>query len=213
MGSSEDDIWSAVAACNEWESNCQFEWFDSELPRRTVYLLQFDIMENEVTNAQYLECVAAGACKPAGRYVSDSNIVYSPAFERDAYPVVAVNWYDAQAYCSWIGGRLPSEEEWEKAARGADGRTYPWGSALDTRQGNIHGGGSAAVGSFPGVSPYGIYDMAGNAFEWTSSSDGGRYVLRGGSWLTYPFRARAADRGTKLPPDFANYDIGFRCAR
>lgn len=214
MGSTEDELWSAVDTCNGWESNCQFDWFDSELPRRLVYLGEFEITVNEITNEQYAACVQAGACERAGRYVSDSNIGYFAALEARDHPVVAVNWYDAQAYCNWLGGRLPTEEEWEKAARGPGGYTYPWGNALDMQRASLGSGSPSAVGGYSaGVSPYGVHDMAGNAFEWTGSSDNGRFVLRGGSWFAPPYRARSADRGTKLAADFANYDIGFRCAR
>jgi formylglycine-generating enzyme required for sulfatase activity len=167
-----------------------------------------------VTNAQYALCVSAGVCQPAGRKITDANIAFDSDFFRDNNPVVGVSYYDTSRFCTWLGARLPTEEEWEKAARGEDGRRYPWGDPLDPSRANLNSSGPYAVGSnSSGTSPYGVYDLAGNAFEWTSSQSNGRYIVRGGSWFSYPFRARTADRGTKLDPNFANYDIGFRCAK
>ena len=214
MGSDAADLQSAVQECNRWEGNCQWDWFDNELPRRTVWLPAFKIMMYEVTNAEYAACVHAGTCAPAGRAISDSNIPYTPALFLPERPVVGVSQQDAALFCSWLGARLPTEEEWEKAARGTDGRIYPWGNRLELERANVGADDPAAVGDHPaGASPWGVHDLAGNAFEWTSSHEGNRYVLRGGSWFGFPFRARSADRGTKLEPTFANYDVGFRCAR
>jgi formylglycine-generating enzyme required for sulfatase activity len=212
MGSDAADLQATVEECNRWEGNCQWDWFDGELPRRTVWLPAFKIMMYEVTNADYAACVHAGNCAPAGRAISDSNIPYTPALSLPDRPVVGVSLHDAILFCSWLGAKLPTEEEWEKAARGIDGRIYPWGNRLELDLANIGGDEPAVVGNHPGgASPWGVQDMAGNVFEWTSSREGNRYVLRGGSWFVFPFRARAADRGTKLEPTFANYDVGFRC--
>ncbi len=214
MGSSDEEIWAAVEFCNQSEGNCQYGWFDDELPRRAVSTEGYQISRYEITNAQYNVCVLVGVCPQAGRMVSDTNIPYDPIFFADDYPVVAVSKDDAAAYCAWAGGRLPSEVEWEKAARGTDGYIYPWGSDFGWDALQIWTTGPAPVGSHPvGASLYGVHDMAGNAFEWTASAEGGNYVARGGGWHSYPFRARAADRGTKLPASFVNYDIGFRCVR
>lgn len=213
-GSDDNDIAFAVNECNRWEGNCQSTWFDSESPKKSVSTAGYSIMKFEVTNAQYSTCVAAGACQTAGRNVTDNNIPYDSDLFLADHPVVGVNFYDAASFCTWIGARLPTEDEWEKAARGTDSRIYPWGNSMDSSFANLDSQVSTAVGSYSGgVSPYGVWDMAGNAFEWTATNVRGRYVLRGGSWHTYPFRARVADRGTKLDPGFANYDIGFRCVR
>jgi formylglycine-generating enzyme required for sulfatase activity len=150
-----------------------------------VYLDAFWIDKTEVTNAQYRKCVEAGKCK-AFRYADD------PRFNGEAQPVVGVSWDDAVAYAQWVGGRLPTEAEWEKAARGTDGRVYPWGNEWDGRRLNfcdtkcefdlskdasVDDGfaWTAPVGSYPaGASPYGALDMAGNVWElvadWYDSS-------------------------------------------
>jgi formylglycine-generating enzyme len=141
-----------------------------------------------------------------------------PADKGD-HPVVLVSWHDAQAFCDWAGLILPSEQHWEKAARGTDGRIFPWGDEwvngrCNTSEDSI--GGTTPVGKYSpvGDSPYGCADMAGNAWEWTGSwvddSKGGR-VLRGGSWDVSQRTARMTFRlsGT---PDFAYNGFGFRAA-
>jgi eukaryotic-like serine/threonine-protein kinase len=135
-----------------------------EKPQHTVYLDAFWIDRTEVTHAMYARCVAGGKCKP-GWCPTGS------AF--DQRPAVCVDWFNATAYCEWAGRRLPTEAEWEKAARGTDGRLYPWGNeratcevaVMNDGSGNGCGGGSVStrVGSKPkGASPYGALDMAGN---------------------------------------------------
>lgn len=214
MGSSNADIQSVVSECNGVEGNCQEAWFGSEKPARTVFVDIFNISKYEVTNTQYNACVNAGICGVAGRSITDDNITYNPGFFADNLPVVGVSWQDASTFCNWLSGRLPTEVEWEKAARGSgDQRRYPWGSDYDPSRANLSSGYPTAVGRYPGgASPYGIMDMAGNVFEWTATADGDKYILRSGGWNNYYYRGRVTDRGTKLPPGFANYDIGFRCA-
>lgn len=166
------------------------EWLRDEIPQHTVTLDAFWIDQHEVTNAQYRRCVEAGACTgPVGWDDSD--------FNGPDQPVVRVTWYDAQDYCEWAGARLPTGAEWEKAARGTDGRKYPWGNDFDCWKGNfddeqelddylVPGGPNcdgyvrtAPVGSFPaGASPYGTLDMAGNVWEWVADWYDANYYAR-----------------------------------
>lgn len=215
MGSSDADIQAVLAECNTEQGNCEEGWFAGERPSHAVFVDTFEVGVYEITNAQYQLCVDAGDCQAAGRSISDANIPFDRRFFADDFPVVGVSWNDANTFCSWAGGRLPTEEEWEKAARGAsDQRRYPWGNELDPATANLSSGFPAAVGSYGAdVSPYGVMDMAGNVFEWTATAVEQSYVVRGGGWSKFYFRGRVTDRGTKLPAEFANYDIGFRCAR
>ena len=151
-----------------------------ETPQQKVFVSGFFIDRFEVTNAQYNQCVGAGVCKTQ-KFAAD------PAYSGTTKPVVGVDWYDAVIYSTWVGARLPTEAEWEKAARGIDGRIYPWGSGpptsktgnlcdinctAGTRDSSISDGEprAAPVGSYlDGVSPYGALDMAGNAWEWVAN--------------------------------------------
>ena len=131
----------------------------NEDPERTVFLNAYYIDRYEVTFLQHRACVEAGACGEPGRGVP-----------LDDHPVTGVAWADADAYCQWAGLRLPTEAEWEKAARGTDGRDYPWGEGIDESKANYGGASSTMpLGSYPdGVSPYGAHDMAGNVWEWVA---------------------------------------------
>jgi formylglycine-generating enzyme required for sulfatase activity len=200
---------------------------ENEYPAHTVYLNAFYIDKYEVTNAQYRQCVEAGVCdKP--RYTT-----YYGNADCAQYPVVYVSWNDADVYCRWAGKRLPTEAKWEKAARGTDGRMYPWGEGIDCDHAQYSScpGDILPVGSKPaGASPYGPLDMAGNVYEWVADwydsgyysqsparnplgPDSGTYkVLRGGSWY-YPQRcARCAFRDPYYPWGRLNR-VGFRCAK
>ncbi len=132
-----------------------------------VYLKAYWIDQVEVTNAMYALCVAEGQCEPPARV--------NPYFGKAAYadhPVVYVTWEKAQAYCHWAGGRLPTEAEWEKAARGTDGRRYPWGSTPPDdfllNFNGVHGEPRSAYDYLAGASPYGLLNMAGNVREWVA---------------------------------------------
>jgi formylglycine-generating enzyme required for sulfatase activity len=163
MGSSDDD---------------SDAWGD-EKPQRAVYLDAFWIDKTEVTNAQYGKCVEAAACPEPKCWRDDDR-------RTPDQPVVCVSWHDAETYAAWVGGRLPTEAEWEKAARGTDGRIYPWGnSEPDCEIANYWQcvGYPVAVGSHPGgASPYGVLDMAGNVWEWVADRYDGTYYARSPSF-------------------------------
>lgn len=176
---------------------------------RKVYMDAFRIDRYPVTNAQYKRFVEATDHSPP-RHWKDGNY---PA-EKAAHPVVHVTWHDAIAYAEWAGKRLPTEEEWEKAARGIDGRVYPWGDweedPCNTWEANI--GDTTPVGKYSpgGDSPYGCVDMAGNVWEWTATGSSDYREVRGGSWYHYQDLARCACRGRSIPDD-SNDFRGFRC--
>lgn len=228
MGSSLDQ---AMAECQKFRDDCQRDWYTAEGPAHSVDVPAFYMDKYETTNALYEACVTAGKCQPPRISSSASHPNYYGNAQYGNYPVINVNWDMAKTYCEWRGARLPTEAEWEKAARGTDGRTYPWGEGLDTTRANYFDskmGDPVAVGSYEnGKSPYGIYDMAGNVWEWVSdwydaypggdpnaSSDFGQKarVLRGGAWLDPGNSLHSTFRG-ELDPTHSFGNIGFRCAR
>jgi serine/threonine-protein kinase len=228
------------------------EYADSdEAPEHTVYLDDYWIYKYEVTNEQFAAFVAETGYVTTGEE-RDGSWVYqdggwnwtdgaywaepkgpgSTVNGKENYPVIHISWYDAAAYCEWAGGRLPTEAEWEKAARGTEGQTYPWGDEspnCNLAQFSDCPGDTVPVGSFPeGASPYGALDMAGNVWEWvadwydedyyqnspsqnpTGPASGTYRVFRGGSWYLSEWALRATNRYWS-DPGYSYGASGFRC--
>ncbi len=195
-----------------------------EQPQRTVTVKPFRIDPAEVTVGQYRAFTASAGYSALTR----------PGFDQDdSHPVVNVSWFDAVAYCSWIGGRLPSEAEWERAARGGnEDEVFPWGRRIGRGDANYQGTGgddhwerTAPISSFP-ANPFGLFDSSGNVWEWcrdwyrneveqrAGEGEGeatGTRTLRGGSWLATPKHLRSSARSW-FPPGNRAFNIGFRCA-
>lgn len=176
----------------------------------------FLIGKYPVTNAQYKRFLEANPGYSVPRDWEPKQRIYPPG--KQDHPVVNVSWQDAQAFCQWAQCRLPTETEWEKAARGTDGRKYPWGedwvNGKYCNSAEAKLGGTTPVDCHPeGVSPYGAWDMSGNVWEWMETSyDGSKKVLRGGSWLSSDILVRSAVRGRDFP-SYACGNGGFRCVR
>ncbi|MBN1205900.1 MAG: SUMF1/EgtB/PvdO family nonheme iron enzyme [Myxococcaceae bacterium] len=220
----------------------------NETPQREVYLSAFSIGRTEVTNADYERCVRAGGCTPLDFercifFVDDKHVrggTLEAAQARPDSPVVCVSWEQAAAYCRHAGGALPTEAQWEKAARGEDGRVFPWGDTWEPLRANSGEGEhpntldghatTAPVGSFPsGASPYGALDMAGNVWEWVADwyaedayshgpsrdprgpETGTARIMRGGGYAANSFAQRTTKRIPRDPLD-SYVNIGFRCA-
>jgi len=219
MGSSDKDImWAAKQFHSE-----TLDWYRDETPIHDVNLPAFKIDKFPVTVRDY-EIYRQETGKPAPRESDNSR------FNNPLQPVVGLTWQSAQDYCRWKKKRLPTEAEWEKAARGTDARYFPWGNEPDALNANIRGKGDIfrytnEVGSIPeNASPYGVMEMAGNVWEWTEDwykpYPGNQYnnelygekfkVIKGGSWYSDLNLARASIRGKALPDQKKNY-IGFRC--
>jgi len=206
MGSTDAEIDAAFALCEQYDASCSRDWFTDEAPQQILNLDAFWIMQTEVTNGQFAAFVDDSGYtqeqwwSEAGWAWRGENDITQPRYWDDTdwnqpdHPVVGISWYEATAYAAWLADkteleiRLPTEAEWEKAARGTEGRIFPWGNewdgtllnycdescTYDWKDETVNDGyvTTAPVGSYPGgVSPYGALDMAGNVWEWTSSQD------------------------------------------
>lgn len=218
----------------------QQRWYEGERPRQAVEIGAFEIMKTLVTNADYAPFIVAtghrlpdvdratwqsyGLIHPYSRTRRHAWTDSQPPKGRADHPVVLVSRADAEAYAGWLSTqlgetwRLPTELEWEKAARGTDGRWFPWGQEWDASKANTHDLGpfdTTPVGAYPnGESPFGMLDPAGNVFEWTADNEGGRPVVKGGgSWDEKGCGVcRPAARHTR-PEDLKHILIGFRLVR
>ena len=207
-----------------------------EFPQHEVYLDAFWMDKTEITNREYHKCITSGECTPPHSTESETRIGYFDNPEFADFPVIQVDWEQANEFCKWAGRRLPTEAEWEKSARGVTERLFPW-------NGNDKGPYFANFGSYEksadtftvgsilsGASPYGLLDMAGNVYEWTADwyaadyytqspeanplgpQNGTTRVIRGGAWSSDWYFIRTASRLSFYPDLFSN-DIGFRCAQ
>ena len=207
----------------------------NEGPVHEVFLDEYYIDEFEVTNGDYKECEDAGVCQAL---LNPDSSAHAKAYYSNPdyanFPVIYVDWFMAKEYCEWRGARLPTEAEWEKAARGTSDEHFPWGgqnllSCAVVRYGAC-GRDPEAVGSHPiGASPYGVQDMAGNVWEWVADWYGSDYyavsptknpqgpttgiyrVARGGGWNSDSTQLRVTYRD-RFTPDLSAYNLGFRCA-
>ncbi|MFZ3071126.1 MAG: formylglycine-generating enzyme family protein [Anaerolineaceae bacterium] len=228
-----------LMGCDE-DHNGGYDCLPDELPLATIYLPDYYMDVLEVTNRQYALCVQADVCEEPVYKSSATRAQYygNPAYA--LFPVTSISWYEADTYCAWVGGRLPTEAEWEKAARGTSMRAYPWGDANPTCKlansrneelGYACFGDTAKGGSRPkGVSPYGVLDMAGNVWEWVDDWYGGtdaaggvregmngennglNKVVKGGSWDYSWSRLRIA-YNSDHDPNSHKISFGFRCVR
>ena len=244
MGTTDAEVQDVLKLCGEYSGNCEEEWFEKEQPVHTVTLDGFWIDRTEVTNAQFANFLSEQEeeskkvmtwldLDDSNSQIEIVNSQYQPRSGLDVYPVGLVSWDGANAYCDWAGGRLPTEAEWEYAARGTESRIFPWGDQFDGAKLNYQSSSDgyaelAPVGSFPGGASWcDALDMSGNVEEWTADWFGsytdeaqsnpkgpalGQYrVSRGGSFRSAPFETRTANRGAGSPTD-TNRATGFRCA-
>jgi serine/threonine protein kinase len=234
LGSTPQEIDRAILICQQGggrDRECAREVFADER-LRSVTLTPFEIDQNEITNADFKIFVDETdytttaeergyswditRCRRCSWRTPRPN---RSALDHPSDPVVHVSWTDSRAYCEWAASRLPSEDEWEYAARGAERRTYPWGDAWDrerVRDSSGNGIGLEPVGSHPdGATPDGVLDLAGSVWEWTSTPSGAgeRRIFKGGSWMDQiPAYLRSAAFSEDVP-DYSSISLGFRCAR
>ena len=217
-----------------WRGSPEGVGLADERPHRRIELSAFEIDLVPVTFGDFAAFIEAGGYHARGLWTDEGWQARSAHVTGPAQPVCGVSFFEAQAYAAYTGKRLPTEAEWEKAARGTDGRLFPWGNEWEEGRCSVRGHpvrAAPAVGSFPsGASPYGAQDMAGGVWEWCADwYDAGYYasapeqdppgppagqlkVARGGAWNALPLQNRTANRNAWRPTArFSN--LGFRCAR
>jgi formylglycine-generating enzyme required for sulfatase activity len=233
MGANAGDVAFAQRLCAEAgdsDKGCESTRFKRETPAHRVYVSAYRIDRMEVSQGAYKRCVLANRCAPPRVLES------APHAAQNNLPVAAITWFDAQRYCAWVKGRLPTEAEWERAARGASERRFPWGRTFNPRLAHsmdalvTPGEHAAPVSAYTdGRSFYGLLQMAGNVWEYTAdryaettyrkservnpkgSPTGDARVVRGGSWRSPAYTLRVTHREKRLPNTTA-IDLGFRCA-
>jgi len=232
MGSTAGDIGGIQAQCGGSDAGCSAAQLQDETPQRQVTLRAFYIDETEVTVAQFKAFVAATGYRTTSQAKGDALQYTWRAFDapdRQDHPARWMSWYDANAYCQWAGKRLPTEAEWEKAARGTEGLIFPWGNVWD--ESRVPHGDTAPVTAFPnGASPYGVLGMAGGVWEWVADWYDPFYyqsgptvdplgpgqtrdkVLRGGAFGNAYWKQRTAHRHFGGADGYSQ-DHGFRCAK
>ena len=240
MGSTPEEAAAAYTQAKLRSSLLEKRTFNAEVPQHKVYLSEYQISRYEITNAQYRAFVEA-TNRPPPRGQQGEEIWKDENFKAGTQPVVGVTWFDAQAYAEWIGGSLPTEAQWERAARGTKGRTYPWGNAPPKAQHHANFARRynrpTSVGHFSnGASPDGIADLAGNVWEWCLDEYNSTFyqqnkkrvqrnplnlrfrdvlrarVIRGGAWDVGRTFLRSALRSPFYPLD-STRTIGFRVVR
>lgn len=240
MGSTREEVETAYKNAKLRSSLLEKYTFEAEVPRHKVFLSEYQISRYEITNAQYRSFVEA-TNRPAPRGQQGEEIWKDEDFNADTHPVVGVTWFDAQAFAEWIGCSLPTEAQWERAARGTEGRTYPWGNASPKVRHHANFARRynhpTPIGHFSnGTSPEGIYDLAGNVWEWCLDEYDHSYyqqnkrrvkqnplnmrfrdvlrvrVIRGGAWDVGSTFLRSALRSLFYPLD-STHSIGFRVVR
>lgn len=213
------------------DANTDPYFWGAEGPAHVILLDSFYIYRTEVTNAMYQACVDAKACPKPAQVFSATRDDYFQNPQYAKYPVIYVSWVGALSYCQWADAKLPTEAQWEKAARGTDGRLFPWGDNTPVFSlANFNSQDTAVTGNYPqGVSPYGVLDLAGNVLEWVNDrfqsdyysispyenpigpAGTDRRVIRGGAWHHSDISALRVVARASLRESYTGNDVGFRC--
>lgn len=237
LGSTPEEVRGAFELCSAYRADCKMEWFSPEGRSVEATVGEYYLDRDEVSWAAYGRCVEAHACKAVSfeecwGFMPDlswkQGFVPSVELMKTDHPALCVNYFDAENYCTWAGKRLPTDAEWELAARGIERRTFPWGREWrdgaanigkwdavnlrlygDARDGYLE---TSPVDAFsPGATPDGVRNLAGNVWEWVSDAEGDKGFIRGGGWFNEKDMVRTAER-TGMTRTSRHVDLGFRCA-